>query len=207
MTTPILVNLAFEDLLSEGVMRRILTWSARPYSVQTCFSQGGAGYLQQRVCGFNNAARGIPFFLLTDLDTETCAPSLIRKWIPREVHPNLIFRVAVREVESWLMADRANLARFLGVQIDLVPQNPEAILDPKREIIKLALHSRHNERRRDIVPRTGSTSKQGPNYNGRLLDFVNRSWDLDDAAEWSASLRGTLDAIKRFIPSTIDAPH
>jgi hypothetical protein len=40
-----------------------------------------------------------------DLDSDTgCAPPLCEQWIPGPA-PFLCFRVAVREVEAWLMAD------------------------------------------------------------------------------------------------------
>lgn len=54
--------------------------------------------------GFNFAARLTPFLVLADLDRIECAPKLIRDWLPVEKHPNPVFRVAVREVESWVQA-------------------------------------------------------------------------------------------------------
>jgi len=41
-------------------------------------------------------------------------------------HPNFLFRVAVREVEAWLLAHREGIARFLGISEHLVPLMPTA---------------------------------------------------------------------------------
>ena len=132
MTTPIPIQLAVEDDLSEAVLRKILSTSSRPYAVGTCYLGRGFGYLRKTIHGFNNAAKGTPFLVLTDLDQAECPPELIRTWLQAPIHSNLLFRVAVREVEAWLLADQAGLARFLGIRRALVPQSVDAIPDPRR---------------------------------------------------------------------------
>jgi hypothetical protein len=134
-----------------------------------------------------------------------CAPSLLREWLTVPVHPNLVFRVAVREVESWLIADRSGLARFLGIQVDLIPQDFDETSDPKRTLLNLAKMSRDRDLRRDVVPKEGSTSQQGPNYNARMSHFVEKCWDPNVAAQHSASLARTLEALRRFIPANSTA--
>lgn len=114
MTTPIPIQLAVEDDLSEAVLRKILSTSGRPYAVGTCYLGRGFGYLRKTIHGFNNAAKGTPYLVLTDLDQAECPPNLIGAWLQVPIHANLVFRVAVREVEAWLLADRAGLARFLA---------------------------------------------------------------------------------------------
>lgn len=97
---PIPINLAVEDPLSDAVARKILSSSNRIYEVGITYSRGGFVYLKSKLEGFNNAAKWTPFFILTDLDIEECAPRLRAKWLPKGNHPNLVFRIAVREVES-----------------------------------------------------------------------------------------------------------
>ena len=201
MSNSIFINLAFEDSLSESVLKVLLLGSGRCYEVATLYTGGGFGYLRQRVPGFNNAAKGIPFLLLTDLDTAECAPVLVREWLPVPPHPNLLFCVAIREVESWLVADRENLARFLGIRVELMPFGPDSIPDPKSVLIKLASKSHNRRLREDVVPRQGSTSKQGPNYNGRLISFVQGQWDPMVASAGSDSLRRTIEALASFVPA------
>jgi hypothetical protein len=121
------INLAVEDELSELVLRRLLGASGVDYHVGVVNRRGGFGYLRSRVSGWNRAAAGVPFLVLTDLDNAPCPPALLADWLPEGPHPNLMFRVAVREVEAWLIADRLALARFLRCRPRDVPPDPEAL--------------------------------------------------------------------------------
>jgi hypothetical protein len=97
------------------------------YAVGTPYRRGGYGYLRQTIHGWNSAAKGIPFIVLTDLDTAECPARLITDWLHVDEHPNLLFRIAVREVESWLLADPTNLSAFLNLRTMPVPANTDAI--------------------------------------------------------------------------------
>lgn len=194
------VNLAVEDQLSEAVLRRILSHVDRGFAVGVAYNRGGYGYLQRTVRGWNRAAVGIPFVLLTDLNNRyDCPPALIDDWLPEPIHPNLLFRVAVREVEAWLLGDRANLAKFLGVSTALVPIEAENLDDPKAALITLAASSRRRDVRDRIVPKRGSTARQGPDYNGCLVEFL-RDWDIDASAGECPSLLHALRRLKEFDP-------
>ena len=110
------IHIAVEDVLSEAVVRKLLSESSINYYIGSCYGKIGFGYLKNKINGFNNAAKGNPFFVLTDLDTSfNCPPELIANWITGDKNPNLIFRVAVKEVESWLLADGKNFSSFLKV--------------------------------------------------------------------------------------------
>src|SRR5271166_3110925 len=97
------VNLATEDELSETVLLRMLADLGR-FAVGTSYRRGGFAYLERNISGWNHAAKGIPFILLTDLDRCVCPAKLFGDWLKAPRHPNLLFRVAVREVEAWLLA-------------------------------------------------------------------------------------------------------
>ena len=197
--TPIPVNLATEDELSEVALLRILKHVGR-YSVGVAYRRGGFGYLRRTISGWNAAARGIPFIVLTDLDNCDCPARLISEWLTAPKHPNLLFRIAVREVESWLIADKANLARFLGLDHRMVPDNCDYLADPKAEVITLARRSRTRIIRDGIVPRVASTAKQGPDYNGLLGAFVRKDWNPDAAGSRSPSLARTIARLAAFNP-------
>lgn len=197
MTSHTPINLAVEDDLSEAVLRKILRDG---HVVGDCYKRGGYGYLKKNIRGFNVAAKGMPFLVLTDLDSRECAPALIEDWLPVPIHHNLLFRVAVREVESWVLADRDRFAKFLGIRKTLVPVNVDAIDDPKEGLINLARKSRKRGLREDIVPTEGSTAKQGPDYNGRLKSFVEEFWNPYEAMHNSPSLRRTIRAVEKFQP-------
>jgi len=142
----------------------------------------------------------MPYLILTDLDYEECAPIMIKEWLPETRNPNLIFRIAVREVESWVLADRPGFAKFLGISQNKMPRKPDELLDPKAYLINLAKDSRKRALREDIVPKQGSTAKQGPAYNERLASFVQDAWNPSNARQFSPSLERTIRAIEVFAP-------
>lgn len=201
MNNPIPVNLAVEDSLSDAVCRKLLLDSGKTFAIGVTFSQGGYGYLRKTIKGFNRAARGTPFLILTDLDNGECAPELQREWLNVERHPNLIFRVAVREVESWLLGHRKAFAGFLGIPQKLIPRAVDELNNPKQFLFTLVSKSRKREIRRDLLPRKNSTSKQGPNYNSRLIEFVQEYWDPTEASKSSDSLHRALTDVGSFEPT------
>jgi hypothetical protein len=194
------VNLGTEDELSERVLLQITRRVRRGYYVGTAYRRGGFGYLRRTVAGWNRAAQGRPFIVLADLDNHTCPRALIDEWLPQPQHPNLLFRVAVREVEAWLLADSKNLSLFLGVREDAIPVDPESLQDPKRALIELARSSRSSSVRDRIVPKRGSTAKQGPDYNGCLGGFVTTHWDFRVATKRSPSLARAVKTLTKFKP-------
>ena len=205
MTVEIPINLAYEDDLSQEVLLRLLQSpsllsSEKRFCVGKKLSGRGYGYLKRNIFGFNDASKGMPYLILTDLDTRECAPLMIREWLPVARNHNLIFRIAVREVESWLLADRFGFAKFLGIARDKLPKNPDDLSDPKAHLINLARISRKRDLREDILPRIRSTAKQGPAYNERLVSFVREAWNPSKARQLSSSLERTLKALEAFAP-------
>ena len=194
------MNLAVEDPLSEAVARTILQQSSSDFHVGRVFTRGGSGYLRSTINGFNNAAKGCPFLVLTDLDSAPSFAAIRDNWMTHPIHPNLVFRVAVRAIESWVLADRPGIAAFLGVPAELIPRDVDSIADPKQELIELARRSRYANIRSDIVPPASSTRAIGPNYNGRLVGFVENKWSAEIAAECSASLARAIQRINLFEP-------
>ncbi|NMC42407.1 MAG: DUF4276 family protein [candidate division Zixibacteria bacterium] len=189
-----------EDLLSEEVLRTLIRYVGRDYIIGACYCRGGVGYIRNRILGFNHAAVGTPIIVLVDLDDLECAPELLRVWLPNGINHNLIFRVAVREVEAWLLADKSAFADFLGLDKKLVPDNPELIDDPKRFVINLAKRSRKSEFRRALVPSEGSTAQVGPDYNGAMSTFVHEFWNPKEACCKSSSLKKTCEILTTFAP-------
>ena len=195
------VHLAVEDELSEAVLRRLLKHTHRGYAVGTVYGRSGYGYLRSSIAGWNKAARGVPFVILTDLDRHPCPAALIGDWIPHHRHTNLLLRVAVREVESWVLADPANLSAFLRVNPNIIPPQPDSLPDPKKVLVDTANRSRSREVRRRVVPKPGSTAKQGPEYNACLIEFVQGTWSIDTAVAASPSLARTMARFLSYTPS------
>jgi len=199
------INLAVEDELTEHVMRALLQATSRPYSVEAVYRKGGFVYLKQKILAFNQAARITPYLIVTDLDKAECPPELIENWFvcqladyPLRKNASLLFCVAVREVESWILADRAGFALFLGISADLIPPYPEQIVDPKRALIQLAKRCRHRQTRQDIVPGASSILPVGPGYTERLASFVYRRWSVETACRSSPSLQRAFTLLMGF---------
>jgi len=110
----IYITLAVEDSLSEVVARTILRQSDKKYYVSNCLGKKGFGYLKSKIKAFNKASQKLPFFVLTDQDNG-CPPDKIDSWLGVIPHSNLIFRIAVMEIESWVMADREAIAKYLSI--------------------------------------------------------------------------------------------
>lgn len=151
--------------------------------------------------GWNRAAKGTPFVVLTDLDTAPCPGELIKSWLANDQHPNLLFRVAVREVESWLMADTDNFAHYIATRKTLMPEDPDGLVDAKRTLIQLAKKSSSSSIRQRLVPRKNSTATQGRDHNGCLSIFVNCSWNIESARTRSPSLERTIARLETFEPT------
>jgi hypothetical protein len=190
-----------EDAVSEAVIRRALNENGQVYASATIYNRGGNGYLKRTIRGFNNAAKGTPFLVLTDLDKYECPATLIDDWLEVSRHPNLLLRVAVVEIEAWLLADRTGIAEFLGVSPNLVPENIDTLADPKATLVNLACKSRKRDIKRDICPGSNSTRKVGPNYNAQLVGFVQSNWDLRQARTKSESLNRLLIRLANFEPA------
>jgi hypothetical protein len=195
------VNLVFEDVLSQAVLLKLLRTSGRRFLLGMLFNSRGSGWIRSRIRGLNQAAQGMGHLVLTDLDQGECAPGLVSSWFgetPR--HPNLLFCVAVREVEAWLLAGRESMGRFLGVDEHRIPERVEEIDDPKLLLINLARHSRKADIRRDIPPRSGSTARIGPGCNARMLEYIEKHWNPNTARTVSPSLRRAMDRLSEFTP-------
>lgn len=197
------VDVAVEDELSELIVLKLLAASAtigRRYHVGTTYRRGGFGYLRRTINGWNAAAAGKPFVVLTDLDLAPCPSQLIQEWLSSKQNPNLIFRVAVREVEAWLIADTENLSDYLRVPSRYIPKNSDEISDPKAAIIDLARRSRLKYIRDSLVPRPETTAKQGIGHNECLGAFVRDKWDVRCASQNSHSLARALRRFEEFRP-------
>lgn len=144
------------------------------------------------------AARHSPWLILADLDQDyECAPALVTDWIPK-ASAGLCLRIAVREVESWLLADAPALAKFLAIRTSRVPLSPDSLPSPKQTLVDLARLCRRGDIRQDIVPRLNSGNKIGPAYNSRLIEFVTEDWRPGVAEVSSPSLRSCRAAIARL---------
>jgi len=191
-----MISAAVEGIVDEAVVRRLIAHAGgTPGAV---YGRQGKSLLRQRIAGYNNAAQRVPWIVLVDLDRDAdCAPPLRNAWLPQPAS-HLCFRVAVREVESWLLADVERLADFLGVSRSRVPAQPESLNDPKETLVNLARTSRRRDIREDLVPRPEGGRRVGPAYSSRLIEFVSGRWRPEIAARRAESLRRAIACLTRL---------
>ncbi|GIX46048.1 MAG: hypothetical protein KatS3mg131_0259 [Candidatus Tectimicrobiota bacterium] len=192
----LVITAAVEGIVDEAVVRRLVQHvGAIPGAI---YGRNGKQSLRRKIHGYNNAAQHSPWVILVDLDQEAeCAPPLRAAWLARPA-PWLCFRIAVRKVEAWLLADRRGIASFLRVALRKVPVDPESLTDPKQTMVNLAGQSRNREIREDMVPRPGSGRSIGPAYSSRLIEFATKHWCPEKAAAHCESLRRAIACLERL---------
>jgi len=170
------------------------------------YGRKGYSYIKDKVRAFNKSAKE-EFYLLTMVDFMdsklNCPPEVLMELLPHP-SPNMVFRVVVRELESWLIADRKNLAKFLKIKLNQIPYNPESIDDPKRTLVNLARKSSNTKIRSALVPETGSSAQVGKLYGSVMADFIQKFWDLESAKRNAPSLEGCLTRLGQLKKSAIE---
>ena len=170
-----------EGIVDEAIVRALLGHAG--HVPGTIYVQRGKARLLERLAGFNSAARFSPWLVLVDLNGDApCAPEFVTTVMPTP-SPQMMFRVAVRQAETWLMGDAEQLASYLRVSRTRVPNEPEGEADAKQTMVNIARKSRDRHVRADMVPTPASGRKTGPNYAGRLIDFATQCWRPAIAAE------------------------
>lgn len=194
---PVVISAAVEGDVDEAVVRRLVARAGG--ELGTVYGKTGKTTLRQRIAGYNNAARHAPWLVLVDLNGEAeCAPPLRAAWLVNPA-PHLCFRVAVRQVESWLMADADTLASFLRVARSRIPAQPEAIENAKLAMVNLARRSRRSDIRTDMVPREGAGRTVGRAYTSRLIEYADRHWRPEVAAIRAESLRRAIACVQHLV--------
>lgn len=199
---PVLVSGAVEGDLDEAVLRRLVEDEGA--ILYRLYGRRGKQHLKQRLTGFNQSARQqFPWVVIMDLDQDfDCAPPLKAECLPDPAR-YMCFRIAVRTIETWLLADNQSIAQFLSVAPSRIPSSPEALVDPKHTMIELAQHSRRREIREGMTPRPGSGRKIGPLYNSQLISFTQTRWKPEVAAGKSDSLRRCRERIRELVKGQI----
>src|SRR5262249_14693151 len=106
------------------------------------------------------------------------------------------FRIAVREVEGWILADAGSVAKFLRVKRRLVPEDPDELDDPKKTLLTLARRSPNDLIKTDMVRTVGHSVTEGPGYVSRLNELVTTLWTPHIARTRSESLHRCIASLK-----------
>jgi len=167
----------------------------------------GFGRIRNDVSKYRQLARRAPVIIITDLDDRDCPVRMLGEWnVLPSSGTRLCFRVAVRECESWVLADASGIGRHFGLSPSAVPALPDELPDPKQAL--LSLLKRKSRRRSvilaDMLPAAGSMSPVGLGYNLRLAEFINDSWSVKRATRRSPSLSRAVGSIAASISDRAD---
>jgi len=193
------INVLVEGPTDEAIARRVLTHVGLPCG--TVYGKAGKQHLLARLPSYNEAARRSRWLVIVDLDNDDkCAPPFVQAALPTP-SSGMQLRVAVRAIESWLLADADRLAASLGISPAVVPRDPDMEENPKCTLVNLARRSRRKAIRGSVVPRPGSGADVGPGYLTWVTEFVAAAgdgWRPEVAAEYSDSLRRCVSALRRW---------
>lgn len=146
------ICLATEGLDDEAVARKIC--SVLSISVATSYPAGGKSKLDPKIKAYNKAAAISPWLVLRDLDGDAACPAGLLQEL-------------VRSPSDQLLADANSAASFLKVASTLVPRDPDALGNPKQELVNLARRSRSRSIRASMVPPEGFSVTIAPEYTVR----------------------------------------
>ena len=196
MSSPWSIDIVVEGDVDEAVVCRVCDHVGVP--VAAVYGKRGKDHIIDRLHNYNQAANFSPWLVVVDLDHDSdCAPDFVKAKLGTPSH-GMCFRIAVRAIESWLLADAEQLAAFLHTRPTRFPTNPDHENDPKLTLIQLARRSTRKAIRNDMVPRTGSGRQVGIGYVGLITEFVTEKdvgWRPEVAMEHSDSLRRCIEAL------------
>jgi hypothetical protein len=195
-----MLTIAVEDQLSEAVAAKLVNFMFGEKAISQTIIRNGYGGLKRRMPAFRKIAQHNPVWLLTDLDRAQCPATLRSIWTGGEALPKkFCFRVAVREVESWLLADRSAMAEFMGISAAKIAVKPEAIGDPKKYLLILARKAKSRTIRSELLPKKGTAASQGFGYNPILCEFVADKWSPERASEACPSLTKAMTRLSELM--------
>jgi hypothetical protein len=183
-------NVATEGYPDEVVAQSILRTLG--FDVGNYYNCKGKSILDAKLHGYNAGARYWPWFVLRDMDHDAdCAPDLLAALLPNPGR-HMVFRIAVREIEAWLLADRGSFSHFFRVDRNRIPTQPDLLDDPKSTVLEIIQHSRSRAIRDAMLPRKNSGVTEGPGYAIQIAQFASGPWQPRVAAVSSDSLNRCL---------------
>ncbi len=194
-----------EDQPSAEVLKKIIHYRNGSCKNSIIFRGGfpvvknGNGAIKKMTSSFlNMAALGQYTLILTDLDQEPCAPEIIRQWffpskdmkiLPTEV----IFRIAIRAIESWVLADRKAFADFMGIPMANFTDSPDDLPRPKQYLLNTIRSKGKKKWHQEMLPKNNASI--GSMYNEKICNFIKEKWSAQRAARVSPSLSRTINTL------------
>ena len=180
--------------VAEKLLQASGLYPAQPFIV------GGKAKLDKKLPGINSSAMHWAWLVIRDLDKDDrnrCVPDLLVNLLDGQANDRMCFRLAVRSIEAWLMADSEAFADFFAVRRRL-PYRVDELEDPKNSLLNLCRKSRRKQISEGVPPRQGSGRRVGPEYVAIVQEFVRRSWCPNRARQRSPSLERALRSLDRL---------
>jgi len=198
-----------EDEVTFAIIKRILPYCSDSFEIILELPARG-GQVKNKIQEFNNLSGHYPVILLTDLDSDVCAPILLNRLVENK-NNNFIFNIAVDEAEAWLMADREGFSTYFKIKIEDMPsahqtkQGGKNALTEMNFTYKSSMYLTHEliqkskslEYKQQLTPKKGAA--KGPEYNSCMLPFVQNAWNIDNARKNSDSLNRMISRIENLI--------
>jgi len=210
----ILVYISAEDPVTKTVIERILSFCSSRFKVFKEIPARG-GEIKSKIKELNQLALVKPVILLTDLDTEDCAPQLKSKLLNGLTQsPHFLINIAIDEAEAWLMADREGFAQYFGIPIEAIPLAKLQKMGGMKSVNemdfsikssmdlthRIALLSSKSEIKSQIAVQ-GNACK-GREYNSAMLPFIRDKWNVVSAMNNSDSLTRMVHRLQELVMKT-----
>lgn len=185
MKRPSFDILLVEGATDEAVARALLKHVRIDTPDNVIVAGGNPAFLTKLEDKYVKASRHIWVFALADTEGR-CVKDIIHASIgspPR----GLVARFAVRMVESWLLADKSGLAKWLAVSEADVPSKPDTLDNPKQKLLQLVKRSSKSSFQ-SMLPDPLARARIGPGYVEHIENFVRGTWDINAARKRSPSL-------------------
>jgi hypothetical protein len=163
-------------------------------------ASGGSGVIDAKLGRWAQPSNHAPMLILRDWDLSDgvlCPPALIDKIAGHARPANVAVRIAVRSMESWLMADTFAARRFF--QTSRLPQQPELLDRPKLALVDACRDSRLRRVRIGMVPRPGSGGAVGADFALLIGEYAREHWDPVRAQVNAPSLRRAIARMQELV--------
>lgn len=206
------VYIVGEDPVTVEIIKRVVH-DYTPYVRIVSVLPARGSELKSKIPMFNKLAQTTPVVLLSDLDTEDCAPKAKNSLLNAvgNLSDNFIVNIAVDEAEAWLYADREGLATYLNIDKNKMPVSKTFYFGGPKERqemdtpCKTSFHLTHFlmkdskdvEKQKQLYVE-GNSKCKGKEYNSALIPFIKEKWNIEAARLNSYSLDGMIRRVVKL---------
>jgi hypothetical protein len=194
------VLVAVEGVTDEPFAARVV--NAAGLDVDRTIVFNGHGNLDPRIPKWCQPSNQRLMFVVRDLDPSfgnACPPGLVAHLTgPPPLSATTVVRIAERELEAWLLADRDGVANYFHLRAGSVPHAPDSEPNPKQTLVNLCRSSTSSAIRRGMAPDPRGGRRVGPEFTGLVIDFGSSSWNVERATSSSPSLARALRSLEKL---------